>query len=100
MRYILIITLLMLSLFMTGCAKKGKQESIDSQCQRLIEKARELHAQEAKSRDKVLAEQVANLITAAKIDQEHKDFAQCIDKSTRAIKLLDNDAQLSLGNKN
>lgn len=98
MRQTTLISILIVSVMATGCLNRNKQETTDQQCLRLVKKAEELQTQLAKTREKIVADQVANLITAAKIDQEHKNFPQCVDKSTRAIKLLDENAQLSLDN--
>jgi hypothetical protein len=66
------------------------------QCTRLLRQAQDLYQQQAHKRDKRIADQVANLITGAKIAQEHREFMQCLDKSGRAVKLLDPDTQLSV----
>ena len=96
MPYQTLIVTALLSLSLAGCAHKPKYESMNVQCPRLIRQAQDLYSKNAKSRDKVIANQVANLITAAKIDQEHQEFTQCMDKSSRAIKLMDPDAQISV----
>ena len=88
------ITLILLSLLITGCAHRPKLSASEAQCVRLTTQAQDLYQRQAKSPDKRTAEQVTNLITAARIDREQGDFIQCIDKATRAIKLLVLNAQL------
>jgi hypothetical protein len=91
---VLITTFLVL--LISGCVHRTKQESMDMQCPRLITQAQALYSKQAKNRDKLIADQAANLITGAKIDREHREFIQCMDKASRAIKLLDPNAQLSV----
>ena len=94
MSYPTLFATVFLSLCLAGCAHR-KPESMQAQCPRLITQAQELYSKQARSRDRVVADQAANLITGAKIDREHHEFIQCIDKSSRAIKLLDPNALLS-----
>lgn len=96
MQYQTLLATTLLSLCMAGCIHRTKQEPMDAQCPRLIQQAQDLYSKHAKTRDKVVTDQAANLITGAKIDREHREFIQCIDKSSRAIKLLDPNAQLSV----
>jgi hypothetical protein len=90
------IATMFLSLCMVACMRQTKNEPMDVQCPRLIKQAEEVYANQAKSRDKAIADQAANLITAAKIDREHQEYIQCMDKSSRAIKLIDPTAILSV----
>jgi len=66
------------------------------QCTRLLKQAQGLYRQQASKRDKRIDDQAANLITGAKIAQEHREFMQCLDKSGRAVKLLDPDSHLTV----
>lgn len=96
MRYQTVLIMTSLVLLIAGCVHRTKQETMDTQCPRLITQAQALYSKQAKTRDKVIADQAANLITGAKIDQEHREYIQCMDKASRAIKLLDPNAQLSV----
>lgn len=100
MRYLTLLATALLTLCTTGCMHRPNTEPTDVQCPRLIKQAQNLYASKAKSLDKVIADQAANLITASKIDQEHQEFIQCMDKSSRAIKLIDPSAQISVQYKN
>jgi hypothetical protein len=81
---------------LVGCLRASKPAATDVQCPQLITQAQSLYASKAKSLDSVIAEQAANLITAAKIDQEHQEFITCMDKASRAIKIIDPDAEISV----
>jgi hypothetical protein len=96
MRYLTFITFAILLLSLAGCLRKTNTEPMSVQCPRLIKQAQDLYDSKAKSSDKAVANQAANLITGAKIDQEHQEFIQCMDKASRAIKLIDPSAVLSV----
>jgi hypothetical protein len=96
MRFQSYLAFALLLLLMGGCAQRNKQDAVDAQCPKLIAQAQDLYGKLAKSRDKRATDQAANLITGAKIALEHREYIQCIDKSSRAIKLLDPNAVPSI----
>lgn len=96
MRYPPLIALLFLVLPLNGCLHRTKQEPVDVQCARLLTQAEGLLQQQADKHDKRVRDQSANLITSAKIAREHHEYLQCLDKSARAVKLLDPDSRLSV----
>lgn len=100
MRYQTFIATALLPLCLAGCLRQPKTESMDVQCPRLIKQAQDVYTNKARNQDKTIADQAANLITGAKIDQEHQEFIQCMDKASRAIKLIDPNAELSVQYKN
>lgn len=96
MRYLILLTLVFPIWSLSGCAHRTKRATIDLQCTRLLNQALQLqHKQANKARD-YIAVQAANLITGAKIAREHRAYMQCLDKSGRAVKLLDPDAKLAV----
>jgi hypothetical protein len=76
------------SLLIVACAKH-RQVPLDIQCDNDIQAAIKLTADTAdKQMDENLARKIRSLIQAAKIQQQHADFASCIDKAQRALTLL------------
>lgn len=96
MRFLTLIAITMLSLLMAGCVHRTKMQPMEEQCVHLMKQAQELYRLQAKTRDRRIADEAANLITGAQIAREHQEFMQCLDKSGRAIKLLDQNAKLSV----
>jgi len=95
MRYLSLVATAVLAVSVTGCVHRTKMSAIKAQCVRLTTQAQNLYSQQAKNRDRRIADEAENLITGAKISREHQEYMQCLDKSGRAIKFLDPNAKLS-----
>ncbi|MBI1422020.1 MAG: hypothetical protein GC149_01055 [Gammaproteobacteria bacterium] len=98
MRIQALLAFVTLNIALTGCAHRTKQVTVDAQCNRLITQAQELYQQKAQTLNQRIADAADNLITGAKIAMEHREFIPCLDKASRAIKLLDPDATVSVKN--
>lgn len=83
----LLICLLIFQFGVAGCAR-NKQADADQSCQQQISRAEQLQQQNAGTLDKGLNETITNLIVAAKIHAQHAQEMLCIEKSQRALTLL------------
>lgn len=92
MRRALIITEL-LCLFIlfsqSACVRKAYEEPLDVTCAQSLKIAQQQLAALRNKLDKEEALQLENLITAAKIEQQHKKFPVCADHAQRAVILLE-----------
>ena len=86
-----VIALALLLVITPACVKKNRAIPLHKQCSDGIREVTELHSKNS-SDGKSVAQQALNLITAAKIQQQHEQYAQCIDSITRARVLLENNA--------
>ena len=83
---------LMLSLMLGACAKGNKTLSTQNECKQLLQQADERYNAQRSKIDEAQAARIANLIKAARIDQEHADYTACLDKTSRALLLADQSA--------
>jgi hypothetical protein len=86
------LALLCLPFLLLGCAHRAQTTSPDARCQQLIAQVEQAQNTGSGNLDKRVTLQIRNLITGAKIDFQQRQFIQCLDKSSRALKLLDNNA--------
>ena len=68
----------------------NKSQTIDLQCHSMIKMALSQHDEISKSLVRADNKLIANLITAARIQQQHGKFPDCIDKANRALVLIKN----------
>lgn len=85
---IYLLFILSASLLLTSCAQRGKQEPIHVTCDRLISQATASLKQQDKTLGKEIREKITNLIQAARIEQQHRKFSNCVDKAERANSLI------------
>ena len=73
-----------------GCAPRHKPTPVDIQCDNAIKAAQARYAAaQASLEGSQRGEIVANLITAARIEQQQAHFINCLDKARRASQLID-----------
>jgi hypothetical protein len=94
----LLICLLIFQIAITGCAR-NKQAEADQSCQQQISRVEQLQQQHADALDKGLNETINNLIVAAKIHAQHAQEILCIEKTQRALTLLE-DSSTTKGQQN
>lgn len=95
---ILLICLFIFQFSGMGCAR-NKQADGNQSCQQQISRAEQLQQQHADTLDKGLNEAITNLIVAAKIHAQHTQEMLCIEKTQRALTLLQ-DATTTKGQQN
>lgn len=78
---------LFLSLTLIACAK-NRSIPLNIQCNQDIKSANEHLKTRSGELDKVAQNTTENLIQAAKIQQQHAKYPDCIDKAQRALTLL------------
>ena len=78
---------LFLSLILIACAK-NHSIPLDTQCNQDIKHANEHLKTSSGELDKAAQNTIENLIQAAKIQQQHAKYPDCIDKAQRALTLL------------
>ena len=83
----LLICLLIFQFCVVGCAR-NRQADADQSCEQLISRAEQLQQQHAGTLDKDLNGTITNLIVAAKIHAQHAQEMLCIEKTQRALTLL------------
>ena len=82
---------LCLCIALSGSACKRvvkKDEPLEAACNKSIKNAATLLDAARAQLEKYQINQIENLLTAAKIEQQHQQFAECQDKAQRAIHLL------------
>lgn len=89
----LFIYLLICQLAVLGCARK-KEATVEQSCTQQTAQAEQLQQGKTASLDKKLNETIRNLIIAAKIHAQHAQYILCIDKTQRALSLLENTASV------
>lgn len=72
----------------SSCKRMLKEEPLDKACNNSIQETTRLLGQLHEQLDKNELGQIDNLITAAKINQQHQKFAECQDKAQRALLLV------------
>lgn len=82
-----IVLFILLAVSFSACAKHRKVP-MDIQCDENIKTATQYLQNAGDRLDKPTMMKINNLIQAAKIQQQHAEFASCIDKSERALTLL------------
>lgn len=70
-----------------ACAKQG-HIAVDIRCENDIKLASNKFQKLGNELDKSTANQLSNLIKAAKIQQQHQRFVDCSEKAQRAIDLM------------
>jgi hypothetical protein len=83
-----IVLYILLALSFSACAKH-RAVPMDIQCDEYIKTANNYLLNNGENFDKATRNKITNLIQAAKIQQQHGEFANCIDKAERALSLLD-----------
>lgn len=81
-------TVLTLIALAAGCANTDSPRPMDAQCDNAIREA----GLQLDKRGSVFAQQArgriaANLVSAARIDQQHGHFAECLERAKRALAL-------------
>ena len=79
-------------LLLSACLRASKPQTMDTRCTQALDTARQLYRNKAKTTEvpaRALAEQ---LISAARIARQQQKYVNCLDKSSRAINLLDTSA--------
>jgi hypothetical protein len=79
---------LCVALMNNGCKRMVKEEPLDLACNKSIQGTTSLLGEVREQLEKNQLGQIENLLTAAKIDQQHQKFAECHDKAQRARLLL------------
>ena len=82
------IVLLALLVGLGACAKRNKLVSSQTECPQMIKQADELYSARRAQLDKTQSARIANLLEAARIDQELGQHAACLDKASRAMLLV------------
>lgn len=83
----LLICLLIFPFIVIGCAGNNHADP-EQTCKEQISRAeKQLQAQTGKL-DKALSDMISNLIIAAKIHAQHAEQVMCVEKSARALTLL------------
>lgn len=72
----------------TGCKRLVKDETMDVACARTIKDVSKLLEDSRAELDKTVLRQSENLLSAARIDQQFKRYAECFDKGSRAQQLI------------
>jgi hypothetical protein len=90
MTYRLTLAGLFLALLLPACATKDPYQPMDVQCDTAIHQANSRY-EEAKTSlgEEPRGRIIANLITAARIDQQQSRFSRCLEKAKRALDLLE-----------
>jgi len=96
MRHLILSVMALLLVLLTGCANRHKMPNLENLCLRQLSQAQNLFRQPAKDRDNRITDLANNLIIGAKMAREQHEYSQCIDKSSRATKLLNPDAKLAV----
>ena len=82
---------LIMALANNGCKRMLKEEPLDLACNKSIQSATTLLEKTRTQLEHYQLQQIENLITAAKINQQHQEFPACHDKAQRALQLLQHD---------
>lgn len=80
---------LLLAVTLSGCKRLVKEETLEVACDKSLKNAQTLLAEHQGKLDKTEATTIENLLTSAKIDQQHLHYATCHDKASRAVQLLE-----------
>ena len=80
--------LFFLALSLVVACSRQRTVRLDIQCDRDIKSASRQLNDETNTFDKATRTMIQNLILAAKIQQQHGKFPDCIDKAQRALTLL------------
>ncbi len=86
------LALLILILVTSTSCSRNKVLPVHEQCSKDIEQVSQLLKQKSKSYNKTETNRIQNLVTAAKIQQQHERFNVCVDKMNRALTLMNADA--------
>lgn len=84
-----LILCLLLAATLPGCKRLVKEETLEVSCDKSLKNAQGLLAGHHDKLDKTEATAIENLVTSAKIDQQHLHYATCHDKASRAVQLLE-----------
>jgi hypothetical protein len=76
------------TLLNSSCKHMVKEEPLDKACNNSIQETTTLLEQRREQLDKTQLSQIDNLLTAAKIHQQHQKFAECQDTAQRALLLV------------
>ena len=86
------VVFIFFTVLFSACAKH-RAVPMDIQCNENIKVANKYVQDAGDNFDKSTLEKIKNLIEAAKIQQQHAEFASCIDKVDRALTLLNTEQQ-------
>lgn len=83
----LILPLMLISCLLPAC-NKNTTTPLDWQCHHQIETATQRYAEHKQGLNHEDNARILGLIDSAKIQQEHAEYAQCVDSSYRALQLI------------
>jgi len=87
----LALLVLILAVSNSNCSSH-KKLPVPEQCDTDIEKVSQLLKEKSKTYNKADTQRIQNLISAAKIQQQHGRFIDCTEKMNRALTLMNADA--------
>jgi len=76
-----------------ACAWNDRHTAVHSECPQMIKQAEELYEARQAEFDKMHNTRIANLIKAARRDQEVGQHTSCMDKASRALLLANQTAR-------
>ena len=88
LKKLVIINLSLSLLTVLGCAGR-KAATVEQTCKQQTTQAEQQQREKISILDKKLNETITNLIIAAKVHKQHSQYVLCIDKTGRALSLLE-----------
>lgn len=75
-------------LLLSACLRASKPQTMDTRCTQALDTARQLYRDNAKTTAASAHALAGQLITAARIARQQQKYVSCLNKSSRAINLL------------